>query len=212
MKDISGSDSLAQDWFMARLKKYEGKGKIFDFGGGSEAGFGHTLAKMGFDVYVNDIQAPKFQNTLSNLHYIQGDITDIPLEIFQARGPFDFITNLSSIEHAGLVGRYDSKDDINQDLKVMKILQKIIKSDGIHFIQFPIGLDTTIGHYHRVYGKKRLPLLLEGWHFMEQCFWGKEEDNEYRIICENMALQEEATEGEPHYYAVACYALRLAPC
>lgn len=223
LRDIRESDSLARNWFIARLKKYrgKGKGKIFDFGSGARASFGTTLAQMGFDVYCNDILPFKprrkervvlrTKKTKFSFHYIRGDITDTPVEMLQVQEPFDFIVNLSSIEHAGLTGRYESKDDPDQDLKIMKILQKIIKPDGIHLLQIPIGIDDIIGYYHRIYGEKRLPRLLEGWQIEEEDYWKKENDgkNLYQLTYREDCLKERATKIAPRYYAFGCFQLKV---
>lgn len=221
MKDIDGSDALGQAWFISKLRKRHGV-KIFDFGCGPKARFSIKLIRMGFDVYGNDILPPKFQQAKrnfpyirqikKNLHYMQGDITDMSLKELQAQDLFDFIVNLSSIEHAGLIGRYESKDEPDQDLRIMQILQKIIKSDGIHLLQIPIGVDDTIGYYHRIYGEKRLPRLLEGWQIEEEDYWKKNDDgkNLYQLTYREDCLKEKATKIAPHYYAFGCFQLKVA--
>jgi len=223
MKDIEGSDSLGQAWFMLKLKNLGGT--ILDFGSGSEAGYGRILAKHGFNVICIDIAPPKMPEQLPNLKYIQGDITDLFSEEEFAKSQFmgftgiwpeapvmpDFITNLSSIEHAGLAGRYSSKDEPDQDLKIMKLMRHLIRSEGFHLLQIPIGIDDTIGYYHRIYGEKRLPRLLEGWKIEDEAYWRKEgENNIYIQTDKETCLKEKATYSIPHYYAVGCFKLRIA--
>ncbi len=223
MKDISGSDALGHAWFMLKLKHLEGR-TILDFGSGSEAGYGRILAKHGFNVICIDISAPKLPENLPNLRYMQGDFLDLfpesPIGIAMDSDniikwadilPFgvDVIVNLSSIEHAGLAGRYGSKDDLDQDLKIMKIMRQYIKLDGFHLLHIPIGIDDTIGHYHRIYGEKRLPKLLEGWEVEDETYWLKNDDNIYVQTDKETCLKEKASKAIPHYYAVGCYKLRI---
>jgi len=224
LKDISGSDALGQAWFMLKLKHLEGR-TILDFGSGSEAGFGRILARHGFDVICIDIAPPKIPKKLSNLRYMQGDFLDLfpesPVGIAMDSSnmikwanilPFgvDVIVNLSSIEHAGLAGRYGSKNDPEQDLKIMKIMKQYINPDGFQLLHIPIGIDDTIGYYHRIYGKKRLPKLLEGWEIEDEAYWRKNDDNLYIQTDKETCLEEKATYSIPHYYAVGCYKLRIA--
>jgi len=223
MKDKEGSDQLGHAWFMTKLKHLEGK-TILDFGSGAEAGYGRILARHGFNVICIDIQPPRLPERLSNLRYMQGDFIDIfpegPVGIAMDSSnvikwkdilPFgvDVIVNLSSIEHAGLVGRYDSKDDPDQDLKIMKIMRQYIKPDGFQLLHIPIGVDDTIEHYHRIYGEKRLPKLLEGWAVEDEAYWRKNDDNIYVQTDKNTCLKEKATYTIPHYYAVGCFKLRV---
>ena len=225
MKDIEGSDSLGQAWFMTKLKHLGGT--ILDFGSGSEAGYGRILAKHGFNVICIDIASPRMPEQLPNLKYIQGDLTDLFSEEEFAKSQFtgfmgiwpetpvmpDFITNLSSIEHAGLAGRYGSKDDPDQDLKIMKLMRHLIKPDssyGFQLLQIPVGIDDTIGYYHRIYGKERLPRLLEGWEVEDEAYWRKNDDNIYIQTDKETCLKEKATYSIPHYYAVGCFKLKVA--
>ena len=225
MKDISGSDALGHAWFMTKLKHLGGT--ILDFGSGSEAGFGRILAKHGFNVICIDIAPPKMPEQLPNLKYIQGDITDLFSEEEFINSQFagftgiwpetpvmpDFITNLSSIEHAGLAGRYGSKNEPEQDLKIMKLMRHLIRHDpsyGFQLLHIPIGIDDTIEHYHRIYGEKRLPKLLEGWEVEDEAYWRKNDDNIYVQTDKETCLKEKATYSIPHYYAVGCFKLRIA--
>ena len=69
---------------------------------------------------------------------------------------------LSSIEHDGL-GRYGDPLDPDGDLRAMKEAKQFLKKDGIMFLSIPAGYDTVFFNVHRVYGEKRLPLLLKEW-------------------------------------------------
>jgi hypothetical protein len=79
---------------------------------------------------------------------------------------FDFATSISSFEHDGL-GRYGDPINPIGDLIAMKQLKKIVKRGGLLFLSVPIGKDTLIWNLHRVYGKLRFPLLIEGWKLID---------------------------------------------
>lgn len=74
---------------------------------------------------------------------------------------FDVVLSISSFEHDGL-GRYGDPLDPNGDLKAMTSIKQNMKQDSIMFFSVPIGLDTVVWNAHRVYGRVRLPILLDG--------------------------------------------------
>ncbi len=73
----------------------------------------------------------------------------------------DVVLSISSIEHAGL-GRYGDKLAPNADIDAMEAIRCLVP-DGLMFLAVPLGLDRVVFNLHRTYGRKRLPLLLEGW-------------------------------------------------
>jgi SAM-dependent methyltransferase len=75
---------------------------------------------------------------------------------------FDACISISSIEHSGL-GRYGDNIDPMGDIKAMQDIKNILKKDGLFFLAVPIGEDRVMWNAHRVYGKIRLELLLDGW-------------------------------------------------
>jgi len=79
---------------------------------------------------------------------------------------FDAAFSISSFEHDGL-GRY--KDPLNPDgdILAMKNMKLLLKDNGIIFLSVPIGRDTLVWNSRRIYGKIRLPLLLDGWEIIE---------------------------------------------
>ena len=79
---------------------------------------------------------------------------------------FDAAFSISSFEHMGL-GRYGDPLDPLGDLKSMQETKSIVKRDGILFLSVPIGMDTVVWNAHRIYGRVRLPQLLEGWDILQ---------------------------------------------
>jgi hypothetical protein len=82
------------------------------------------------------------------------------------KNEYDVIISYSSIEHSGL-GRYGDDLDPNGDLTTMQVVHNILKKDGQLFLGVPVGLDTLVWNAHRIYGEKRLPMLLNGFEILE---------------------------------------------
>lgn len=75
---------------------------------------------------------------------------------------FDVAWSISSFEHDGL-GMYGDSMDPEGDLKAMRKMKRIVKPGGLMFLSLPVGKDKVIFNNARVYGRLRLPLLMEGW-------------------------------------------------
>lgn len=75
---------------------------------------------------------------------------------------FDAALSVSSFEHDGL-GRYGDPLDPEGDLKAMVTMRSIVKRRGLLYLSVPVGRDRILFNDCRVYGRIRLPLLLEGW-------------------------------------------------
>ena len=79
---------------------------------------------------------------------------------------FDAALSISSFEHDGL-GAYGDPLDPDGDLHAMKRLKKIVKPGGLLYLNVPTGPDQLMWNRARVYGKARLPLLMEGWTWVD---------------------------------------------
>ena len=42
-------------------------------------------------------------------------------------------------------------------------MKRLLRPGGLLFLAVPVGLDALAWNAHRIYGRKRLPLLLDGW-------------------------------------------------
>lgn len=73
---------------------------------------------------------------------------------------YDIIISYSSIEHSGL-GRYGDPIDPNGDIKVMEQIVEKLNINGRILLGIPIGKDSIVWNAHRVYGRKRLNILLK---------------------------------------------------
>lgn len=80
--------------------------------------------------------------------------------------PFDAAVSISSLEHDGL-GRYGDPVNPDGDLQTMTRMKSLIKKDGLLFLSVPVGRDKLVWNLHRVYGKIRLPKLLDGWKILD---------------------------------------------
>ena len=87
-------------------------------------------------------------------------------EITNAKIKSDFAISYSSFEHDGL-GRYGDPLSPDGDLRAMKEAHEFLKKDGILFLGVPLGQDCLVWNAHRIYGKHRLPLLLQGWQLLD---------------------------------------------
>ena len=83
-------------------------------------------------------------------------------ELAKSRIKTDVAISFSSFEHDGL-GRYGDPLNPNGDLEAMQTARDFLKDDGFMFLGVPQGEDCLVWNAHRIYGEKRLPLLLKGW-------------------------------------------------
>lgn len=79
---------------------------------------------------------------------------------------FDAAFSISSFEHDGL-GRYGDALNPDGDLEIMKEMQLVLKPGGLLFLSVPVGPDALIWNLNRIYGRTRLPLLLQGWEIVD---------------------------------------------
>ena len=85
---------------------------------------------------------------------------------------FDVILSISSFEHDGL-GRYGDPLNPNGDLQAMSNTKKMLKDNGLLFLAVPVGKDCLVWNAQRIYGKRRLPLLLNGWKILKSIGFSK---------------------------------------
>lgn len=118
-----------------------------------------TLAYGGFPITIdyNKIATDDLRlNTMTVEEYDQ-----LPIQ-------FDSIISISSIEHDGL-GRYGDPLNPWGDIQTMQKFKKMLKPGGLLFLAVPVGKDCLFWNAHRIYGRMRLPLLLEGWEIVDTC-------------------------------------------
>ena len=113
-----------------------------------------AMLALGYDVTAIDLcpAAP----LVTGFEFIAGDFLELDL-----RPGFDVIVACSVVEHMGLAGRYGSREDADADLKAMRKIAGLLAAGGQLFLTVPVGLDALCKPWHRVYGRQRLPRLLE---------------------------------------------------
>jgi hypothetical protein len=82
------------------------------------------------------------------------------------RPRFDVGFSISSFEHDGL-GMYGDPLDPDGDLKAMQKMTERIVPGGLLFLAVPTGRDKILFNNARIYGRHRLPLLMEGWDWID---------------------------------------------
>lgn len=82
------------------------------------------------------------------------------------RPRFDYALSISSFEHDGL-GAYGDPLDPEGDLKAMRKMKEVVKPGGILLLAVPTGADTIRFNSARIYGRLRMPLLIEGWDWID---------------------------------------------
>ena len=87
-------------------------------------------------------------------------------------GSYDAVVSYSSVEHAGL-GRYGDPLDPSGDFRAMAAVHAALKPNGTLFWGAPVGQDGLMWNAMRIYGRRRLPRLLEGFEVVE--WFGHEE-------------------------------------
>eukprot|EP00744_Colponema_vietnamica_P030143 GILI01046832.1.p1 GENE.GILI01046832.1~~GILI01046832.1.p1 ORF type:complete len:290 (+),score=41.37 GILI01046832.1:116-871(+) len=75
---------------------------------------------------------------------------------------FNLIVAFGSIQHDGL-GRYGDTLDPFGDVHAMSELWSLLPVGGLLLLSVPVGNDCLLFNMYRVYGRRRLPLLLQKW-------------------------------------------------
>jgi SAM-dependent methyltransferase len=196
--NLEGDREIEWSWVISHLGT--GPGEVLDFGCGNNM-LSFIAARLGYNVIAIDLQAIQWPYTLANMRFIQGDI----LKTAFPASNFDIIINSSSIEHVGLSGRYGSDENPEGDFLAMARLRDLLKPDGAMLLTIPVGIDTVIAPLHRVYGRERLPGLLENWVVEKKEFWVKDGRNLWIAASESEALNFRPTK---YCYGLGCFLLR----
>ncbi len=120
----------------------------------------------------------------------KGDITDLPFEDESVIA----ISSLSVIEHIGL-GRYGDKIDILGMEKAANELKRVLKTEGMLLVAFPVGLENVI-HFnaHRIVTPEKAFEMFDGLHLIEE-----------RYAISNKILDKEGFERLGRPYAYGCF-------
>lgn len=205
-QNLLGDRDIEYSWVASQIPC--GSGEAMDFGnGGSHLGL--IAAQSGFNVTAVDMGPVTWPYVHPRLHFVQGDILNLQFPPQH----FDLIVNCSTVEHVGIVGRYDVTENRSDgDLEAMARLLALMKPGGIMLLTIPIGRDAVFAPLCRVYGQERLPRLLRGYLVEKEEFWVKDDENRWVLNTRETALNFEASAGSwdpmQNVTALGCFVLR----
>jgi hypothetical protein len=194
--DLAGEKLLDWGWICANLPRGPERG--LDVGCG-ETPIIPTMLALGYEVVGVDL-ADRLAHQVAGYTHLRGDFNELSLG-----SSFDVIVACSSIEHFGLSGRYGSGEDPFADLKASRKIWHHLVSGGFLFLTVPVGRDAIHKPWHRVYGRHRLPQLLEGFEVIHRRFFDKEPRGPWREVKMDVALEHPA---ELRSYALGQWILR----
>ncbi len=200
--NLNGDRDVEWSWIASNIPS--GSGKALDFGCGP-SNLALIAARKGFDATAIDLQPIVIPYKHPRYRFLQGGIlTCLP------NGIFDLVINCSTIEHVGVAGRFGvAKSEPNGDIETMRRLFELMKSQGIMLLTIPIGQDEVFYPYHRVYGKNRLPVLLENYIVKKEEFWIKDTSNRWILCDKETALNSKAGfDRNRKVYALGLFVLK----
>lgn len=177
--DLDGEKLLDWGWICANLP--QGRKKALDVGCG-ESPVIPTMLARGYEVVGVDLE-DRLARQVAGFTHVRGNFNQLNLD-----SDFDLVVACSSIEHFGLSGRYGSSEDPSGDLKAAQKILRHLVPRGLFFLTIPVGRDATHNPWHRVYGKVRLPQLLQGFEVVQQRFFDKEPWGPWREVSLDAAL------------------------
>ena len=72
-------------------------------------------------------------------------------------------------------------------------------------LTIPVGRDAIFAPLHRVYGRERLPALLDGYIVEREDYWVKNDQNDWVLTDKQDAL---ARKPQERLYALGCFRLK----
>lgn len=194
----AGAREIEYSWIFANIPN-EG-GSALDLGTGNSY-TGLLAARKGYEVLGIDLRDTHFNYHHPRFKFRKEDFFNLELE----PNSLDLVINCSTIEHIGLKGRYNVKEEqSNGDLDAMRLLRTFIKKNKIMLMTIPVGKDALFHPYHRVYGSKRLPKLLENWEIEKEEFWLKNEANQWIQKAKEEVINMETNR---YYYGLGLFVL-----
>ena len=156
-----GAYGAVDTWVYLALQKYSIKDMNVCVLGSADQGFGPWYESMVLNMGGIPITIDYNEVKYDSIRYKFWSI-DTLKENIASGFKFDCILNISSVEHDGL-GRYGDPINPDGDLETMNLLRSYLKLNGLMFLTVPVGNDSIIFNHHRIYGKHRLPKLLDKW-------------------------------------------------
>lgn len=177
--DLDGEKLIDWGWICANLPRRPIR--ALEIGPGKSPVIPAMLA-LGYEVTAIDPWDDP-SAVVRGINFISGDFNEASFD-----DAFDVIVLCSVVEHIGISGRFNSEDDSDGDLRAMSKVAQLLRNDGQLFLTIPVGTDAVLSPWHRVYGRKRLPSLLDGFKTISSRFLVKEPNGPWRLCSEEEAL------------------------
>jgi hypothetical protein len=160
--------------------------------------------ERGYTVIAIDLN-PIYQIRHPNFSFICADFLKV-----EARVEFDWILNISTIEHFGLCRYGVEHYDEDADLRGMQKLRDWLR--GKMLLTVPVGVDEIHQPLHRVYGEQRLPKLLDGYVIEREEYFAKPYSDDYVRVGKEYALSDHSErygdDANTNYYALGLFIVR----
>jgi SAM-dependent methyltransferase len=122
-------------------------------------------------------------------------------------GFFDAVVAVSTLEHVGVVGRYDVDVlDEEGDLSAMREIDRILRPGGRALLTLPYGAGTSLP-LNRLYGPDRVTELVSRFQFIESEYFRYVARYSLWLSVPEEAARSNNWDIEP-WYALACLHLR----
>src|SRR5260370_18940299 len=167
--NLRGDREIEYSWVAANMPP--GPGEALEFGCGN-SWLSLVAARRGFRVLAIDLTPVEWPYVYPGLQFVQKDVFDVELPM----ASLDLVINCSAIEHVGLE-RYGDPGNADGDLTAMERMRRFLRPGGTMLLTIPVGRDATVVPLHRIYGLKRVPLLLEGFDTQAEDYWTKDVPN-----------------------------------
>ena len=197
--DIKGEKALDWGWVCVNLPS--AADRAMDIGCGESPTVPAMLALGYKEVVAVDLQFPLDKQIKGPL-FVQGDFNELSFE-----PGFDVVVACSTVEHIGLSGRYGSGEDEDGDLRALKKIRTLLNKDGLLILTVPAGKDAVYKPWHRVYGRGRMPQLLEGFQIVRSQGYVKEPWGPWRKSTLQEAIEYPSV---PIRYALAQMILKVS--
>lgn len=202
-RTLAGERDIEYKWVRDKLPMASSNARLLDLGPEGSLKTTKIALQRGWWVTACGLEPINRPDEPGRFKYIKGDFNQVPWATDQV---FDWVLNISTIEHFGLAGRYGvSKAESHYDLIAMRELKFRARN---MILTIPVGVDTVWPPFHRVYGEQRLPNLLAGWNIHVEQYWAKvNECNDYSEVSRSVALAQHST-IDPFYYCIGTFVLR----
>jgi SAM-dependent methyltransferase len=194
--NLRGDRHVEYSWIVANLPS--GPGKALEFGC-ANSWLAFAAARRGFETIGIDLTPVEWFYSYPGLRFVQTDLFDLELPL----SSLDLIISCSTVEHVGLT-RYGDGPNNQGDFQAMSKFRQLLKPDGVMLLTIPIGQDATVVPLHRIYGRNRLPRLLDGFVVQRKEYWTKDDQNIWVLTNEQKALSGEL---RPNMYGLGCFVL-----